>query len=126
MAVGGEDAGEEAEVGRDAVSGAGVGGGGEVEGTAGGALLLKILKEFAVVGEVGDVELDGAGEVALEGGFALEEPAWEVQERGRPVAGEGEGGVVEGVRFDEGPIQIDAKHRVDAEHRRRGDGWRRG
>ena len=72
LAVGGEDAGEEAEVGGDAVGGVGVGGGGEVEGAAGGALLLKILKEFAVVGEMGDVELDGVGEVAFKGGFALE------------------------------------------------------
>jgi hypothetical protein len=96
-AIGGEDAGEEAEVGGDAVGGAGVGGGGEVEGAAGGALLLKILKEFAVVGEMDDVELDGVGEVAFEGGFALEEPAGDIQERCRAVAGDGEGGVVKGV-----------------------------
>ena len=72
LAVGGEDAGEDAEVGGDAVGGVGVGGGGEVDWAAGGALLFKILEEFAVVGEVGDVELNGVGEVALEGGFALE------------------------------------------------------
>ena len=59
-AVGGEDAGEDAEMVGDAVGGVGVGGGGEVDGAARGALLLKILKEFAVVGQMGDVELNGS------------------------------------------------------------------
>ena len=68
----------------------GVGGGGEVDGTAGGVLLLKILKEFAVIGEVGDVELNGVGEVALEGGFALKEPAGEFEQSGGMMAGDGE------------------------------------
>ena len=81
LAVGGEDAGEEAEVVGDAVGGVGIGGGGEVDGAAGGVLLLKILKKFAVVGEMGDVELDGSGEVAFEGGFALGEPAGDIEER---------------------------------------------
>ena len=74
-AVGGEDASEQAEVGGDAVCGVGVGGRGEVDGTAGGALLFKILKEFPIVGEMGDVELNGVGEVTLEGGFSLQQPA---------------------------------------------------
>ena len=75
LTVGGEDAGEDAEVRGDAVGGVGVGGGGEVDGAARGALLLKILKEFAVVGKMRDVELDGIGEVTLKSGFALEKPA---------------------------------------------------
>jgi hypothetical protein len=54
-------------------------------------LLLKILKEFAVVGEVGYVELDGAGEVLFEGGLALGEPAGKVEERSGMMAGEDEG-----------------------------------
>ena len=110
LAVGGEDAGEEAEMGGDAVGGVGVGGGGEVDGAAGGALLLKVLEEFAVVGEVGDVELDGVGEMAFEGGFALDEPAGNVQQRGGVMAGDGEGGVVQGVGLDEGSVQVDAEH----------------
>ena len=91
VAVGGEDAGEEAEMGGDAVGGVGVGGGGEVDGAAGGVLLLKILEEFAVVGEVGDVELDGGGEVAFEGGFALGEPAGKLEQGGGVMAGERRG-----------------------------------
>jgi hypothetical protein len=75
LTIGSENASEEAEMRSDAVGGVGVGGSGEVDGAAGGALLLKILKEFAVVGEMRDVELDGIGEVTLKGGFALEEPA---------------------------------------------------
>jgi hypothetical protein len=115
LAVGSQDTGEEAEVGGDAVGGGGICGGGEVKGATGGALLLKILKEFAVVGEMDDIELDGVGQVTFEGSFALNEPAGDVEERCRAVAGDGEGGIVQGVRLDEGPIQ------VDAEHRREGD-----
>jgi hypothetical protein len=75
----------------DAVGGVGVGGGGEVDWAAGRALLLEILEEFAVVGEVGNVELNCLGEVAFEGGFALGEPAGDAQERGWTVAGDGKG-----------------------------------
>jgi len=109
LAVGGQDAGEETEMGGDAVGGVGVGGGGEVDGTAGGALLLKVLEELGIVGEVGDIELDRVGQMAFKGGFALEEPAGELQQRGWMMAGDGEGGVVEGVRLDEGSIQVDAE-----------------
>ncbi len=56
----------------DAVGGVGVGGCGEVDGTAGCALLFEVLEEFPVVGEMGDVELDGTGEVLLEGSLSLE------------------------------------------------------
>ena len=111
LAVGGEDAGEEAEMVGDAVGGVGVGGGGEVDGAAGGALLLKILKEFTVVGEMGDVELDRICQVTFEGGFALDEPAGDLQERSRVVASEGKRRVVEGVRLDEGAVEVDAEHR---------------
>jgi hypothetical protein len=51
-AVGGEDAGEEAEVVGDALGGGGVCGGGEVDGAAGGVLLLQILQKFAVIRQV--------------------------------------------------------------------------
>jgi len=110
LAVGGEDAGEESQVVGDAVGGVGVGGGGEVDGTAGGVLLLKILKEFAVVGEMSDVELDGGGEVAFEGGLSLEEPRGEFHKGCRVVAGDGERGVVQGVGLDEGAVEVDAEH----------------
>ncbi len=58
-----------------------------------------------------DVELDGVGEVAFEGRFALKEPAGDIDERARVVAGDGEGGIVKGVGFDEGSIQVDAERR---------------
>jgi hypothetical protein len=126
LAVGGEDAGEEAEMVGDAVGGAGIGGGGQVDGAAGGALLLKILKEFAIVGEMGDVELDGIGEMTLEGSFALKEPAGDAEERCGALPGDGEGGVIEGVRLDQGPVEVDAKDRVDADRWRGGEAWGRG
>jgi len=99
-AVGGEDSGEQPEVVGDALGEDGVGGGGEVDGAAGSVLLLKILKEFAVIGEVGDVQIDGGGEVPFEGCLALEEPAGEFEEVGGVVPGEGQGGVDEGIGFD--------------------------
>ena len=45
----------------------------------------------------------------LEGGFALEQPARELEQAGRMVAGESEGGVDEGVGFDEGAVEVDAE-----------------
>jgi hypothetical protein len=95
--VGCEDAVEQAKVGGDAVGGVSVGGGGEIDVATGSALLLKILKKFAIVREVGDVELDGVGEVALEGGFAVDEPAGDPQQCYRAMTDYGEGGVVESV-----------------------------
>ena len=109
LAVGGEDAGEEAEVGGNAAGGVGIGCGSKVDGAAGGVLLLKILKEFVVVREVSDVELNGGGEVALEGSFALEDPGGDFEEGGRMVAGNGERGVVQGVGLDEGTVEVDAE-----------------
>jgi hypothetical protein len=47
--------------------------------------------------------------MALKGGFALGQPAGEVQEGGGMMAGEGERGVDEGVRLDEGTVEIDAE-----------------
>ena len=93
----------------DAVGEDGVGGGGEVNGPAGGFFLLEVLEELAVVGEVGDIELDGGGEVAFEGSFSLNEPAWEPQERCGFVTGERQGRVDEGVGLDEGSVEVDAE-----------------
>jgi hypothetical protein len=56
-----------------------------------------------------DVEGDGLGEMALELGFALGDPAGDVEERGGVVAGEGEDGVDEGIGFDEGAVEIDTE-----------------
>jgi len=126
LAVGGENAGEETEMGGDAVGGVGVGGGGEVDRAAGGALLLKILKEFAIVGEVGDVELDGVGQVVFESSFALEEPAGKLQKGHGMMTGYGEGRVVKSVRLNESPIKVDAEDREGGcAGRRRGDGQKR-
>ena len=97
LAVGGENAGEEAQVSGDAIGRVGVCGGCEVDRAADGVLLLKILKEFVVVGEVGDVELDGGGKVTFEGGFALEEPGGKLEESQGVVAGYGQRGVMQGV-----------------------------
>ena len=104
VAIGGEYAVEEAEVVGDALGQDGIGGCGEVDWAAGGVLLLQILKEFAVIGEMGDVEGDGAGDVAFEGGFALQEPAGKLEEIGGVMASEGQCGINEGIGFDEGSV----------------------
>jgi hypothetical protein len=123
LTVGGEDAGEDAKVGGDTVGGVGVGCSSEVDGAAAGILLLKILKEFPVVGEVGDVELDSAGEVTFESGSALEEPGGQLEEGQGVVAGERQRGVVQRVGLDEGSVEVDAEDRrrvcVDFRDRKR-------
>jgi hypothetical protein len=40
----------------------------------------------------------------------LHEPAGDAEKSCRTVAGDSERGVVEGVRLDEGPVQVDAEH----------------
>src|ERR1700679_3621820 len=62
-AVGGEDAGEEAQVGGYEVRGLGIGGSGKVDRAPGGSLLFKILKEFAVVGGGGEGGVVGVADV---------------------------------------------------------------
>ena len=78
-------------MGGDAVGSVGIGGGSEVDGAASRALLLQVLEKLAIVGEMGDIELDGRGDMALERGLALEEPAGKFKERCGVVAGYGEG-----------------------------------
>jgi hypothetical protein len=111
LTVGGEDAGEDAEVGGDAVGSVRIGGRGEIEGTAVGTLLLQVLEEFAVVGKMNNIELYRVGKVAFECRFALHEPTGNVEQRAGMVAGDGEGGIVESVRLDERSIQVDAERR---------------
>ena len=47
--------------------------------------------------------------MAFESGFALEEPAGDTEQRGGWWRASGEGGVDEGVGFDESAVQIDAE-----------------
>jgi len=47
--------------------------------------------------------------VLLEGGLALSEPAWDLQDGTGILACEGEDGIDEGVGFDEGSVEIDAE-----------------
>lgn len=95
----------------DAVGRAGVGGGGEVDGATGGLLLLKVLQKFAVVREVGYVQLNSARDVLLQGRFALGEPSGETEESGGMMPGQGESGVGERVGFDERAVEVDAERR---------------
>ena len=74
-----------------------VGCGGEIDRAAGSSLLLEELEEFAVVGQVSDIEPDGSSDVLFQGGFALKKPGGEFECGGRAMAGDGQGGVVEGI-----------------------------
>jgi hypothetical protein len=69
---------------------------------------------------MGDIEPYRIGQVAFEGGFTLDEPAGDVEERGWVVAGYGEGGIVKGVRLDERSIQVDAERRQGSDVECRG------
>jgi hypothetical protein len=107
--VGGQDAGEEVEVVGDPMSEGGVGCCGEVDGTTGGVLLFEVLQELSVVGQMGDIELHGARDVALQRSFTLTEPAGKLEEQGRIVTCKGELGIDERIRFDQSAVEIDAK-----------------
>ncbi len=108
--IGGKDAREDAEMLGDPVRQGGVGCGGEVERAAFGLLLLQILEQFAVVGQMGGVQLHCSGDVALQRGFALGEPAGKPQQFGGVVPGERQGGIDQRVGLYEGAIEIDAEH----------------
>ena len=95
----------------DTVGYAGVGGRSEVDRATKSTLLLKILKEFAIVGEVRDVELDGLCQMAFEGGFTLEKPSWKIEKGEGLVTGDGERRVVESVGLDEGTVKVDTENR---------------
>ena len=90
-AIGGDNSGEETEVVGDSLGENRIGGCGEIDGAASGVLLFKILKNLAVIGEMGNVEGDGGGEVALECGLALEKPTGEFEQAGGMMAGQGQG-----------------------------------
>ena len=107
--IGGEDAGKEFEMIGDAMGKSRIGGGSQVDGSPGGLLLLEILEEFAVVGKVGDIELDGIGDMALESSFSLSQPARDLENRGRMLAREGERGIDERVGFDQSAVKIDTE-----------------
>ena len=52
--------------------------------------------------------------MALEGGFALEEPAGNPQQERGMIASQRERGVDEGVRLDQGAVKVDAKRREES------------
>jgi hypothetical protein len=100
-------------MGGDAVGQGSVGGGGEVERTAGGVLFFEEVEEGFVVREVGDVDGDGGCDVALEGGFSLKEPCGDGEDGAGVLAGQDEDGIDECVGFDEGSVEIDAERWED-------------
>lgn len=107
--VGGEDTGEDGVVMGDAVGECSVSGGGEVDFAPGRMLLHEVFEERVVVGETGDIERDGVGDVLLECGFALGEPTGNLEDGARILAGKSEDGVDQCVSFDQGSVEIDAK-----------------
>ena len=46
----------------------------------------------------------------LKGSFALEEPTGKLQKGSRMVTGDGKRGIMQGVRLDEGAVEVDAEH----------------
>ena len=72
-AIAAENAMEDGEVLSYAFGETDIGAGGEVEIATASVFLLQELKELAVVGQVGDVELNVRGNEGLEGGFAAQQ-----------------------------------------------------
>lgn len=81
----------------------------ETELATASPLLLKKLKELAVIGQVGDVEFDVRGDECLESCFAAQQSAEQWKEEQRAGTSENQERVNQGVGFDQGSIQIDAK-----------------
>lgn len=103
-AVAAEYAGEYSEVISDALGKADVRSGSEVELAAASVFLLEEVKNLAVVGQVGDVELNVRGDEGFESGFTVQQGARKLKEAARMVAGEDEERVDEGVGLDERAI----------------------
>ena len=110
-AVRGEDVGEDAEMGGDAVGEGAVGGGGEVKGAALRVLVEEELEQGFVVGQVVDIERDALSDALLEKCFALGDPAGDGEERTWMLAGEHKDAVDQGVGLDEGAVEVDAKRK---------------
>ncbi len=72
-------------------------------------LLLQKLQQRTVVRQVRGIQRHGLGNMRLEGGFALQQPERELQERERPLTGHSEDGVHQRVRLDQGAVQVDTE-----------------
>ena len=99
-----------------------VGSGGEIDGTAEAALFGEEVKHRMVVGQVCGVKRGERGDLGFDAGFAAgEEPRGNAQQTGRVGAQENAECVMEGVRLDQGAVEIDA----DGHGRDSGAGSRR-
>jgi len=94
---------------RDAVGEGAVCCGCQINFPSRGVLVEEKFEEREVVRQGSDVQRDGVGDVLLEGGFTLGEPAGDFEDGAGVLAGEGEYGFDEGVGFDEGSVQIDTE-----------------
>ena len=47
--------------------------------------------------------------MVFKGGFTLEEPTGKLQKGSRMVTGDGKRGIMQGVRLDEGAVEVDAE-----------------
>ena len=74
-AIAAQDATEDTEMLRYALSKTDIGTGGEVKLASPGAFLLQEVEERAVVGQVGYVEFNVGSDERLEGGFAVDQRA---------------------------------------------------
>ncbi len=113
--VGGKDAGKQAEKGGNAVGQGAIRGSGKVDGAALLVRRAKPIEQGLVVGQMFDIEGDGLGDVALEGGLAFADPARDLEQACGVLTGKGEDRIDEGVGLDEGAVEVDAQRHAWAE-----------
>ncbi len=76
-----EHAFEKSQVGGNTVGQRAVGAGGQIQAAAQALLCFKIREQGLVVGQVGDIEFDALGDLALQSCFAFENPSRNAHER---------------------------------------------
>ena len=116
-AVRGEYAGEDAEVGGDALGQQGVRASGEVDLPAGGMLLPEVFEKLLIVGQMCNVKRGDLRDLALEGGLAGGDPAGEFEDGAGTLTGENDDGIDQRIGLDQGAVEVDAEG-----FRRRQDG----
>ena len=108
-AVGGQNAGKDAEMSRHALGQWAIGAGGQVELAALAPLTAKVADELGVVGQPGDIERSAAGHLRLEACAAPGQPERQLPETGRIAVHELADGIEEGVGLDQRAVEIDAE-----------------
>jgi hypothetical protein len=98
----------------NAIRQTGVCAGGEIELATLAALRHQVLEQWAIVGQVLDIEGDARGDFALETGLAAQGPERRFESLQRASADEQQQRVDQRVRLDEGAVKVDAERAFES------------